>query len=149
MSVITKVESAPAPVVPQYRAPARRISAAGQADRTAQAFEGVVSEFKAMFESMREENASLRERLITAEAQSAEKETATTAALAAQAEIVTSLRLEVLQANSTIGNLAVLLEQAIARLSALEEKHAGHTHGFSSPSPYGTYTGLNTGGPSR
>ena len=58
MSGIIKVafKGAAAPEEPQYRAPARRISAAGPAaDRTAQAFEGAMSDFKAMFESMKGE----------------------------------------------------------------------------------------------
>ena len=54
-------------------------------------FEKALADLTARLGAIEGENASLRERLITAEAHSAEKETASAAALAAQAATITGL----------------------------------------------------------
>ncbi|MCX6991411.1 MAG: hypothetical protein NTX49_10200 [Chlamydiae bacterium] len=136
MSGITPVAfaGAAAPEEPQYRAPARRISAAGAAaDRTAQAFEGAMSEFKAMFEIMREENAALRRDVSDLRAHAVVENAATSAALKAQADTITALRAELTtkasrdEVSEAIKPVSDKLDKTANILDHHHHEHFGHT----------------------
>jgi uncharacterized coiled-coil protein SlyX len=95
---------------PLRTAPTRRISATATADRATAAAQIAIEEFTRRIESLEAEKISLMGRLVTAEAQAAEKAAVTDSALTAQ--------------QATIDQLKAAVEALAAKLEALQTRAA-------------------------
>ncbi|MCX6991406.1 MAG: hypothetical protein NTX49_10175 [Chlamydiae bacterium] len=124
MSGVTQVVTDRSVSAPEetLRTPARRISAAGSADRATDAFKGALADLGDVLASMRGEITGLKQQVADLRALAVVEKESTSAALRAQADTITALTGELAAANAKI-------QTATQRIGGLEGRYEGHTHG--------------------
>ena len=86
-------------------------------------FQKTLTDLKATVEEVQKENTSLRERLITAEAHSAEKEIASAAALAAQGATISEQATTIAGLTATVSALTGMIAKLQTDIEPLIAKH--------------------------